>query len=207
MQSEGGIVAQYYEVNALLLDVSVRGARPACRASRGLLHSSASSGPAPLIPAAGVVFRLDSALNAAVYGPRASPAEVLTGRVPPPPQFAPLYRLLHEYARQAGGMRLVPSVAHLVSRSPSTSPRLHSYAGLPSAARSMHGARSTQGVATQGSEAVAPSSAPSSVADAEEEREEPRGAAAAAAAAGRRPPAPGDEPSIHGLVSASPDRL
>lgn len=134
-------------------------------------------------------------MNAAVYGRGASVADVLAGRVPPPPQFAPLYRLLHEYARQAGGMRLVPSVAHLVSRSPSTSPRLHSYAGV--ATRSVLGGRSTQGGGTAASEAVGAGSARSSVADAEEERDEPRGAAAAS----------GDEPSIHGLVSVSPDRL
>ena len=166
-------------------------------------HSFISTVPPLLFLTAGVSFGLDTALNAAIYGRGVAVADVLAGRVPPPPQFEPLYRLLHEYARQAGGMRHVASTARLVSRSPSTSPRLHSYTGLPArSARSTHGGasthggRSTRGGGTAELEASGFGSAGSSVADAEEERES-RGAAAAPAAAAA------DEPSVHGLVTAS----
>lgn len=74
---------------------------------------------------------MDAALNQAVYGPGVTVDDILECKVPPPPEFAPLYRLLDGYAREA--LRSVPSVPRLSlapGRSPGVSPRSASMGAL-----------------------------------------------------------------------------
>ena len=133
--------------------------------------------PAP--HAAGSVFRLDAALNAACYGPdwAASIDEVLSGTLPPPPEFRPLLDLLESYGGEGRLAAASPGVTSALGiprtaserrmpplppmRSPSSSPRLAALGGglPPRPARSAAGGGSTAGgsvaASTAGSEAEA----------------------------------------------------
>ena len=58
--------------------------------------------PSPCPPAGGN-FGPNAALNAAVYGAGVDVADVLAGKVPPPPEFQIVYDLLNLYMREVGG--------------------------------------------------------------------------------------------------------
>lgn len=76
-----------------------QGSRPAMHA---LLAALILTWPCPRpCPAAGS-FQQDAQLNRALYGPDATSRDILGGRVPCPPEFAPVYALLAQLQQAAG---------------------------------------------------------------------------------------------------------
>ncbi|KAL4430954.1 hypothetical protein ABPG75_006210 [Micractinium tetrahymenae] len=72
--TRGGLIAKYFITQACMVDLAVRGGS----------------------------FRQDVQLNRALYGPSASPHDILQGRVPRPPGLEPVYALLAQLQQAAG---------------------------------------------------------------------------------------------------------
>jgi len=60
---------------------------------------------------------VDKKLQQAVYGSSVTPLDVLQGRVPPPPEFAPLYSLLDSIEQEAFAMHRGLSMTRMVTLS------------------------------------------------------------------------------------------